>query len=505
MDIEASSERTICEVEVERRPLHRTIGHAGSRQGRYTRIVDRFSLYRKPLDFRALCASVLRPRTRYLILDLDRTTHRALNLGEQLGWEIAAYRFYGPERMQQLDRARGPLAIDPEAPERLPAFLLGGARTWAFPGLSYLLWGKLTTHVGALERWSYRRYGTEPIRAVQRLPQTALLHEMAGLPHDTLRWLARRVWERAAGSQVIDRADLVFVRERCPNIQIVLTSASPRPMLEVAAEALGLDAIESSSTEAYGDRFAAPYWVDRRFSLGDLERISPPSKVRLNSGHGKIERLLERYPDMLDPDVESVGISDTGYGEDHAWAQYFRVVVDVNSQAPFPPLVAADSPLREVHSASLLTARERATASAGRPPIDVVQLQADQLAAKLAPFRDRVERTAADYRRTASRLARPREALDEELAREHARIERLVAAYNAAQRRARPLALRALRRQLRSEAAVRRKLADLEAPLSRARMEIARELREARAEIGALAAAPVEAQTPIAQPSPLAL
>lgn len=466
----------------------RMVGHEASLAGSYTRVVDRFTLYKEPLSFRSLCARVLRPSTSYLLLDLDRTTHRGVNLGELFAWEIASYKFFGPELCARPDipRVRGRLLHDPERPLSLPVYILDGARRWAYPGLSYLLWGKLAAHSELVERWSYRKFGKEPMRAVQRVPQTALLHDIATLPKDTLRMLAQRVWDVASPMQVIERADLAWVRARCPRIRIILTSASPQPMVEVAGEALGVDGIECSVTRDLGDRYASPYWVDRRFALDRIDHIAGPGQVRINSGHAKIERLIERYPNLLDKGVESVGVSDTGYGEDHAWAQYLSVVIDVNSNAPFPPLVAHDAPLREVHSAQLLTCDERLTTP---KTLDAVQLRAEDYAPALAPIRQRVESLSAECVQIRERIAPARIHLQAELADQRAAIGSVVSRFNAASEGERPRLLSALRRQLRGEADILQELAELEQPLSFQFMAITNALRASRRELDAFARA----------------
>jgi hypothetical protein len=133
---------------------------------------------------------------------------------------------------------------------------------------------------------------------------------------------------------VIDRDDLSWVRLRWPQIEVVLSSASPKPTVEVAGEALGVD----------------------HFHYSTLDHI--------NSGEGKIERLRELY-EGVNAEVEIVGISDTSRGEDHCWAEHFTRVVDINSPTPFPAIVSARSPLLEVHSATVLTKHERERRSAG--------------------------------------------------------------------------------------------------------------------------------------------
>jgi hypothetical protein len=474
----------------------RGIGHDVSGQGTFTRVVESFTRYEAPLDFRSLCARVLHEGTRYLILDLDRTIHRGRNLGELLGWEVAAYEFYGSEPLQRLQasRARGRFFWDPSEPERLPAYLLKNVRTWAFPGLSYLLWGKLAARFSPLERWSYRKFGTEPVRSVQRIPQTALLHVMTALPAQVLRQLAQRVWDRFQDDLVVEAADLAWVRERCPGIKIILTSASPKPMLEVAGKELGVDAVEFSGTPEHQGWFAAPYWVDPRFALGRLERIAGPHQVRINSGPAKIEHLRQRFPDLFTGNAECVGISDTGYGEDHVWGQYFDVVVDVNSSAPFPPIVAFDSPLREVHSAQLLTRAERAH---GSVPVEVLRLGQEELTVALAAICNRIEALAREYHGTQAELCERSAPLRERMSALHQEMETTIEHYNQAPHAERGPWFTLLRAQLREEASLRQALARTEEPLALLRMDMTRCLRAAR--LDAVAPVSREVQVP-AQP-----
>ena len=60
-----------------------------------------------------------------------------------------------------------------------------------------------------------------------------------------------------------------------------------------------------------------------------------------------------------------MGITDTGYGEDHCWANHFDVVIDINSTDPFPPLVKTNSPCQEIHSAEVLSQKEKAAKTMG--------------------------------------------------------------------------------------------------------------------------------------------
>jgi hypothetical protein len=150
-----------------------------------------------------------------------------------------------------------------------------------------------------------------------------------------LRELAQHIWHRHAPDQVVDRDDLAWVRAQWPQIEVVLTSASPKATVEVAGEALSVDHVHYSTLD------------------------------HVNSGEAKIKRLRELCDRVGDAEVEIVGISDTSRGEDHCWAQYFTCVVDINSPTPFPAIVSSESPLREVHSATLLTKHERDQRAAG--------------------------------------------------------------------------------------------------------------------------------------------
>ena len=208
-------------------------------------------------------------------------------------------------------------------------------KIWAYPGAYYGFWGKAAAHLGWLRRQGFRHFITDPVRAAQRVPQLTLLRHLQTTSEDVLRELAQHIWQRYEHDQVIDRDDLAWVRAQCPQIEIVLTSASPKPTVEVAGEALNVDHVHYSTLD------------------------------QINSGEAKIKRLRELCDRVGEPDVEIVGISDTSRGEDHCWAHHFTCVVDINSPTPFPAIVSSDSPLREVHSATLLTRHERDRRAAG--------------------------------------------------------------------------------------------------------------------------------------------
>ena len=298
------------------------------------RVVDKWVDHGAPRPFREVLHEVISPHTRYVVFDLDRTMHLGHNMGELLGWELCAHQAYGRDGVARLEaRRNGRFALDWAHPLKLAHYLSIGARVWAYPGLYYLLWGKMAARHPWLGRRAFRRFGPEPMRTVQRVPQIALMSHLESASQDVLRQLALQVWQRYAPDQVVQPGDIEWIRERAPDAKIIISSASPQPTVEVAAQLLGADAAVFSTLTA------------------------------INSGTAKLERLLERYEDMASAEV--VGITDTGYGEDHCWSHHFTRVVDLNSDRPFGALVPATSPVQEVHSVRALTAEETARRATG--------------------------------------------------------------------------------------------------------------------------------------------
>jgi hypothetical protein len=487
-----------------RRPSHvgSMMVHARSipgDRGDLTRIVDHVTILGEPVDFRALCERAVPPETRYLVLDLDRTLHLGRNMGELLGWEICAYLAYGQAYLDELEpvRATGRVFLEPRRVLGTLNYLRYAADHWVPPGLHYLVWGKSAARSTWLRRMSYLRYGREPVRAVQSIPQHALMHRLAGLPVDLSRELALRVWRRYRDDQTIEREDLDWLRRRCPGVRIVISSASPRPTLEVGAAALGVDAIVYSEQEEHAGRFSAPCDL-RPLCRPEARphRISPPALDRINAGRGKLEALFARFPELREPGVVSVGISDTGYGEDHAWSEAFTRLVDVNSETPFPPVVPRDARVRHIVSAGLLTWRERQARERGepwldprRPPVTTGARELDQrtLIAALATTTPVIERLAHDIEAETERLRPLLEADDREVDRAQDVVERAVEAFNTADEANRMSARRrlagALRDRQRAEARRTRTLR----PVSSLTFSLTRELEHSRARLDARA------------------
>jgi hypothetical protein len=332
--------------------------------------VDRLVRHGEVATFRELCARILTENTRYLVLDLDRTIHLGRDLGEDLGWELCAYQGYGREHFERIEdrQQTGKFLLDWDHPRKTAHYLARSLKIWAYPGMYYGVWGKAAARLNWLRRRGFRHFVADPIRAAQRVPQLTLLRHLQTTSEEVLRELARHIWQRYEPDQVVDREDVAWVRGQWPQVEVVLTSASPKPTVEIAGEALGIDHVHYSTLD------------------------------HINSGEAKIKRLRELCDCLGDPSVEIVGISDTSRGEDHCWAQHFTRVVDINSPTPFPAIVSSDSPLLEVHSATVLTKHERQRRAAGEHDY------LDARRKKLAPMQTRLELTREDLERRLGRL-----------------------------------------------------------------------------------------------------
>jgi phosphoserine phosphatase len=457
-----------------------------------TRVVDRLSILAEPVDFRELCRRAVPREARYVVFDLDRTMHLGHNMGELLGWEICAHSSYGPAYLDELEAERvgGRIYLERKKPWGLLRYVRLALTHWGPPGLFYLLWGKIASRSRGLRRRAFMRFGREPVRAVQQIPQHALMHRIASLPLDTVRELAARVWTRYRRDQTIEREDIEWLRTHCPQARIVISSASPQPTLEACAKALGIEDIVYSALEEHDGRLSAPCDL-RRLARpeAELKRITPPSMGRINAGHAKLDELYARYPDIRD--VVAVGISDTGYGEDHCWSEGFTHLIDVNSTTPFPPIVAADARVRSIVSARLLTRAEkdaRANGQAGLDPRRLKlaetgdrELDAVELEARLSEVHAGIERLARELAEEDERLAVKRAAPAGEAEQLEAQVEATVAAFNRAEdRRQRARVRRELAAQLRRRHAVRRRLVKLERPVAELSFALAEALERAR-------------------------
>ncbi len=468
-----------------------------SEAGNGLRVVDKLVLHGGCIDFRTLCERVVTEQTRYLVLDLDRTVYFAQNVGELLGWELCGWIGYGPEKYEILS-----------ARERKGRFLWGwtkypfatanylslGVRWWAFPGLYYLLMGKVGYRLHRMRRWVYRRLGHEAIESVQRIPRTALMHHLTRVPYETAHMLAERVLERIEADQVITADDVRWLKERYPNLKVVISSASPRPAVAAVAERLGIDDYLFSQVEEQGGYPSSPSLLKRAFLLFQMpRRISPPHPSEHNAGRNKIRNLRRRYPDF--DRVETVGITDTGYGEDHTWAEYFTRVADINSADPFPPLVKAGSPVEEIHSACVLTRSERDGLAVGQP----IAPERSRIPETRVYTRNELEQLFGERVSALSRMIEQAMRLEGELSQAarqiHERLgevsremEQAVQRFNAAEQEARRQALASVRRLMRRHDALEAQYRRLVQPVSQVFYEVGRQREEARRQVARHAA-----------------
>ncbi|MBK8592730.1 MAG: hypothetical protein IPN77_27175 [Sandaracinaceae bacterium] len=457
----------------------RTLGFHSSESGRHARLVERVVLHGRPRAFADLIPELVPTDARFVVLDFDRTVHLGRNLGELLGWELGAHLAYGEAERQAMEprRKRGRFALDRHNPRGVLRYVVLGVRMWADAGLYYLLWGKLPGVSRALHKLRFRRFGLEPVRAVQAVPQTALLHHLAGVPLALLRRLASDVWARHEPDQVITASDIAAIRARAPLAHIILASASPEPMVALAAERLGVDEVHCTTLDRAGEQLASPVRWFRRFGRpsGPVQ-FSVPSRHGINSSRAKVERLVAAHPEILAPGTVTVGISDTGYGEDHCWADFFTHVVDLNSDAPFPPFVAAGSPLREVHSAfafsrdELLRREQDPTyLDPRRDPLPSgvdLTFERDQLAHLLGSDADAIERLAARFQAGVGALEAARRSVVARYQAVQQRLDDLVLLYNQATDDERPSLLTQLDRLLEQVAERTHLLGQVERPLA---------------------------------------
>jgi hypothetical protein len=457
--------------------------------------VDRMVVHGEPLEFRDLCRAVLTEKTRYLVLDLDRTFHLGRNMGELFGWELGAFKSYGPlyhEHKSYTGRDGRCLVFDWSQPLKMLHYIWRGAVQWAYPGLFYLLFLKMAWKHSFSRKRMFLRFGPRAVEHVQKVPLTALMHQSAGIPMTDLKTVVRHLWSRLAGDQVIFPQDIAWLREGYPGIKIIVSSASPQPLLEVVREQFGVDDVIFTEVEECHGLLSAPTDISPLYMQKKPLRISPPSMFRHNASAAKLARLLELHPDMADPLVESVGITDTSYGEDHAWANLFTRVADINSSSPFPPLKLVSSPLREIHSAMVLTQNEKARRLGGETgymdprrkavaPRRGRAFERAELEQLLEPIVRRVELLRELYPKKLETMAPLLSEYERFRANLSDAMERAVTSYNESIGKLRRQSMRWIRTNLKAEHALDRRLARMMRPLSAIEAETLNLLEASRA------------------------
>ncbi|MBI9076905.1 MAG: hypothetical protein JEZ02_15970 [Desulfatibacillum sp.] len=334
--------------------------HRDSR-GRHVKIVDRYVIHGNPMDFRDLCGRIVRADTKYLVLDLDGTFHKGLNPGVMLGWDLCAYQAYGMDYLDSLDDKgrKGSFVLNWRDQAAQGRYAKNGAKQWLLPGVLYYSLARMGWKSSPVRKTLRQSLGPHAMDKMLALMRLSLMHQMAGIPLDDVYKLVRSLWKRHGDRQVIEPDDIQWLRHSFPNLKIIVSSASPRALLEIVREDFPVHDIFATEIETRNGITSSPHWMHRLFGNKQPRRIAPPASLRQNAYYNKIKYLCLKYPDFPDPDVHTVGITDTKHGEDYPWSEYFKCVADINSHDPFSPLVSTASPLEEIHSAKIMTRQDK--------------------------------------------------------------------------------------------------------------------------------------------------
>lgn len=330
-------------------------------QGRHVKTVDKYKIYGAPLDFRELCGRLVRPETKYLVLDLDGTFHKGLNPGVMLGFELCAYQAYGLDYMESMDDKNrlGSIVLNWKDQAAQSRYAKKGAKRWLLPGVLYYSLARVGWKASPVRKTIRQTLGPHAMDRMLALMRLSLMHQMAGVPAEDVHKLVRSLWKRHADRQVIEPEDIQWLRDSFPNLKIIVSSASPRALLQVVQEQFPVHDIFATEVETINGKTSSPHWMHPVFGSGQPKRIAPPASLRQNAYYNKIKYLALKYPDFMDSGVHTVGITDTKHGEDYPWSEYFKCVADINSPDPFSPLVSTASPLKEIHSAKIKTRRDK--------------------------------------------------------------------------------------------------------------------------------------------------
>lgn len=435
--------------------------------GSFVRLVESHSVYGGGMDFPDLCRKMIRPDTKYLVLDLDGTFHKRLNLGVFLGYELSACQAYGLDYLLEVEEKRGlsPFVIKRKDAAGKARYAKIGATRWLVPGAIYYSLARLGWANLAVRRNLRRSLGPFAMDRLLALMRLGLMHQLAQVPLSDARLLVESLWRRYADLAVIEPEHISSLREEFPALRIIVSSASPSVCLDVVREKYPVHEVINLEIEVKNGRTSTPHFLHPVFGHGKPVRIAPPSSLKENAAQMKIDRLVELYPDFLDPGVHTVGITDTKHGEDQSFAEAFKCVADINSPDPFSPVVSARSPLREIHSARVLTRREKKEGRRGGGG-ESRTFFADEMARILKSDFDAARRRAETcyslYRGARADLADFAERLDAL----ETEIARSVEAYNQASPRGRNAALKNLRASVGGVFTANRRLSAALAPLS---------------------------------------
>jgi len=315
------------------------------------RLIDRYVVHpgRAPLTGRV--ADVIPEDADYVVLDLDRTVHLGVTIGERLGWEILGDPACDPDRAP--DAERPDAFFSARKPLRSTIGLARGVRHWGLAGLFYAATVRLGDRWSAWDRFLSTSLGSEYVNEVQSVLRSVLMASAADYTREQLDAYADRAWVRYQRRLVVDADVVAAVRRRCPRLKaIILSSASTAPTVGHAARKLGVDGFVSSAVDTYtvaeGEVFSAPVGIPAWLRPRRPRFFSRPGAVVHNSSSNKVNFLRMHYPEVFDADAVSVGISDNNYGEDRAWPDHFDHVIGLNTRHPFSPFVRAASPCKSL-------------------------------------------------------------------------------------------------------------------------------------------------------------
>jgi hypothetical protein len=299
------------------------------------------------------------------------------------------------------------------------------------------------------------------------------------------------VWERHHDDQVVTREDLAWLRKRCPGLTVILSSASPQPVLEAAARHLDVDHIFYTRVEEHNGFLSHPASAYGRSSGKIPRRISPLEKQQVNSREIKVQELEKRFPDIFKPSTRSVGITDTGYGEDHCWANHFDVVIDINSTDPFPPIVKTTSPCQHIHSAEVLSRKENAALAMGlrefrdkRRPLETSahaqEYQAENLENLLGQQLNKLNRLSQRFKEREHLLNQQLSSVTKTLEEAQMQLDRIVTEFNCTVGPDKKRVFSAFRRHVRSAQRISSRLTKRLRPLALLNCQISNVLEETR-------------------------
>lgn len=385
------------------------------------RLVERYCVlgHARPLIERV--ADIVPRDTRFVVLDLDRTVHLGVTIGELLGWEILT----DPGLRRQLDTGPPLPFFTLRRPLDSAVNLARGLRDWGLAGLMYASTVRLGNRWPRWDGLLARQLGTDYVDVVQSLMRGVLMAQASSFSEEELAIFAERAWRRTLHRLVIDRAVVDRIREHCPDLEaVILSSASTAPTVAHAAQQLGVDSWVASSSERHDEQgrslFATPASLPRWLVRGPKGTLSRPGALFHNSSTGKVRLLHMHHPELFGAGSVTVGISDNNFGEDRLWPDYFTHAVALNSRHPFSPFVGRRSPCESV------TVLDAAPTGAGEP------------AAPAPPWHGALEERVFEGRALANRVG----------AEGQARLRELALALRAARASVRSDALGARRREL---------------------------------------------------------